>query len=318
MKFLFLLLTILAFTCSKTENKVHIAICENGNGCEFATTSLSQKEINQLLNKPNLLNENNPATILVLDKCDFRVENSLTEEDLDKSYGGTGQFQTIDKFDFKEYLKKHNCFTEPESSDCIISATQKVSFYANTSEDGEFSGFYYINFKEMESFMPNEVFQKMMKGEASEGVVDQFFRKNSIDTYMIMEGKKIHSTMPVGYGSDGGNHYFNSNKFEKEFKKTGKTKPHFDGKNQQVEYTGKDSEGGTISLWLTPAKDICLPKGESFIWGFYNMGYITLNNTVYLVAELSGTNYQLKITGVSEGSYQFNPQGFETHHVPMY
>lgn len=322
MKFLAFLLTFLAFTCSNKDKEQTIAICENGNGCEFTTTSLSYKEINKLLLSIVVSEESN-ASILVLDKCDFKIENTLSEEELDYNYGGTGKIQTIKNFDLKKYLIDNNCVkdTHQTPKDCETSSTVKIYFEGYTTEDGNVSSYYFINFKQLESFMPNDAWQKMMAGKmegSEQGVVDQFFRKNQMDTYMIMEGKKTHTIMPIGYGNDGGSEYFTSQQFEKDFKKTGKTKTHFDGKNEQVEYSGKDGDGNNISIWLTPANEICLPKGETYIWGFFNMGYITLDHTVYLVAEITGTNYQLKITQVKEGSYQFNPQGYETFQMPIY
>ena len=100
----------------------------------------------------------------------------------------------------------------------------------------------------------------------------------------------------------------NEKRFKTDFK-TGNTRKHLN--NTATEYTGKDGSGNTMSLWIMPVADVCLPAGKFDAFGFYNLGYISVDGITYLVTEMSGSGFQITMTGISDGSYNFNPTGYK-------
>lgn len=309
--------TILLFTlfisltaCSQPQKgNLTIAQCETGTGCKEIITKLNITEIAQKLKRPDLATAFTEESVLVIENCDFRDEKKLTLAQLHTQYGGTGSPKKITDFDIEKYLKEKGCL----SLSCP-NATKKMSFYINASGEDAFSGngYFYLNLKAGEAYMPNEAFHQLYGSEAGDIIVDQFLRNGKMEQYMIAEGKKYRHSMPIGtnisvIGADA----INEKRFKEEFKETGNTRKHLNTNSIETEYTGKDDEGTMISFWIVPVQNVCLPKGKFDAFGFYNLGYISVDRITYLVTEISGSGFQMKITGIADGSYSFNPAGYQ-------
>ena len=301
---LFFLLFILFTSSSNAQDKKakqQIAICEQGKGCEIMEIKTTPEAIDKALSKPDFwINAADSAT-LVIENCTHKIEEKLSPVEIHQSFGGKGAPKKITDFDLAKYL---------EQKRCCANTTKKIAFNGN-GEGYSGTGYFFLNIQSDEAYMPNDAFKQMgwEHGEGGDFVIDQFIRNNVIETYTIAEGKKYYSV--VDMGSHLQQDKLNEDRFKTDFKKTGKTRK-YDG-NNDVEYVGKDDEGRTISVWLTPSRDVCLPKGKFDMVGFYNLGYFSVDGITYLITELSGPNFHLKVTGISDGSYSFNPAGYKSY-----
>ncbi|TXI80157.1 MAG: hypothetical protein E6Q39_02915 [Crocinitomicaceae bacterium] len=310
MKNIILMLSLLiSLTSCAQEQKsgLTIALCEKGKGCKEIIGPSNLKEIAQLLNRPDLAEASAGKVILVIEKCEFKKESKLTLAQIHQSYGGTGEPEKIKNFDLAKYVKENGCMLN------CGNATKKITFHINTTGEDAVSGngYFFLNLKAGEAFMPNESVQQFYGSEMEGVVLDQLLRKGKIDSYMITEeGEKIYGNIPVGINmSVIKNDAMNEKRFKTDFKKTGNTKNQLN--STATEYTGKDDGGNTMSLWIMPVTDVCLPKGKFDAFGFYNLGYISVDGITYLVTEISGSGFQITMTGISDGSYNFNPIGYK-------
>lgn len=312
MKNLTLLSILFLFVCcdgqQKQANQQHIAICENGEGCEISEIKISDKEVDDALGKSNFwVNAGENAT-LILENCESKIEESLSITEIHQSYGGSGDPEKLNSFDIQKHMKEKGCFACPN-------ATKKISFYAS-GEGHSGNGYFYLNLKAGEAYMPNEAFQQFSAGQegANQVIVDQFIRNYKMEQYMIAEGKKHHHSMALGTGiSIIQDDAINEQRFKNDFRKTGKTREHPNTNELETEYAGPDDEGRMINFWITPSYDVCLPPGKFDAFGFYNLGYISVDGITYLVTEISGPEFQIKLTGISEGSYNFNSSGYQSY-----
>lgn len=297
--------------CSQTpKSDFTIALCESGKGCKEVTAQSNLQEIAQLLNRPDLAEVSANKYILVIEKCDFKKEDKLTLVQIHQSYGGTGEPEKIKDFDLARYVRENGCMLN------CANTTKKISFHINTTGEDAVSGngYFFLNLKVGEAFMPNEAFQQFYGSEMDGMVVDQFLRNGAMESYTIAEGQKFRTKMPIGTNiSVIKNDALNEKRFKTDFKKTGNTRKHLHTDNTETEYKGKDDEGKTISFWITPATDVCLPKGKFDAFGFYNLGYISLDGITYLVTEISGSGFEIKVIGIANGSYNFNPAGYKSY-----
>lgn len=313
MKNIFFLLLFVQFFSSCTnaqekKTKQTLAVCTDGKGCKFSEITIAASEVDKLLGKNNFWTAATSNATLILEKCESKKDEKQTLEDIDRSYGGSGKAIDLKKIDLEKYLKEKGCFACPNE-------TKKISFYA--SGDGQSgNGYFFLNLKAGEAYMPNAAFQQFMSGKegSNEVTVDQFIRNNEMETYTIAEGQKYRTKMALGttvsvVQSDA----INEKRFKDDFKKTGKTRKHLNTANTETEYTGKDDEGRTISFWIAPSPDVCLPPGKFDAYGFYNLGYISVDGMIYLVTEISSAGFQIKVTGISDGSYNFNPAGYKSY-----
>jgi len=308
---LFLFVFIQLASCTNAEDrtgKQHLAICTEGKGCAFSEITITAREVDKLLGKSKFWIAAASNATLILDKCESKKEEKQTLEDIDRSYGGSGKAVVLKEIDLEKYLKEKGCFACPNE-------TKKISFYA--SGDGQSgNGYFFLNLKAGEAYMPDAAFQQFMSGqEGSNAVtVDQFIRNNEMETYTIAEGQKYRTKMALGTTvSVVQRDAVNEKRFKSDFKKTGKIRKHLNTANTETEYTGKDDEGRIISFWMIPSPDVCLPPGKFDAYGFYNLGYISVDGMTYLVTEISGTGFQIKLTGISDGSYHFNPAGYKSY-----
>ncbi len=314
---LYLLLFIQLTSCTNAQDrtgKQHLAVCTDGKGCEFSEITIAASEVDKLLGKNNFWTAATPDATLILDKCESKKDEKQTLEEIDRRYGGSGKAIVLKKIVLEKYLKEKGCFACPNN-------TKKISFSGSgVGESGERyagNGFFYLNIQADEAYMPNEAFKQMgwMNGEGSNAVtVDQFIRKNVVETYTVAEGKKFRQVMDLGSQPGLQQEELNEQHFKKDFKKTGKTRK--DNGNDDVEYVGKDNEGRTINIWLTPSKDVCLPLGRFDAVGFYNLGYLAMDGITYLITEMSGPDFHLKLTSVTDATYQFNSAGYQTMKLP--
>lgn len=308
MKNIILIFTLLISlsSCNKAQDKQakqHIAICEQGKGCEIMEIKTTSEAIDKALSKPGFwINAADSAT-LVIENCTHKIEEKLSPVEIHQSFGGKGEPKKIKDFDLAKYLQQKGC---------CANNTKKIAFYASASGEGSHSGngYFYLNLKAGEAFMPNDAFQQFYGSEAKGMILDQFLRNGSMDSYTIAEGQKYHTNMPIGTNiSVIKNDALNEQRFKTDFKETGNTRNHLN--TTSTEYTGKDDDGKTMSFWIAPVGDVCLPKGKFDAFGFYNLGYISVDGKTYLVTEISGSGFEIKLTGISEGSYSFNPAGYK-------
>jgi len=306
-----LLLLLISLTSCAQEQKsgLTIALCEKGKGCKEIIAPSNLKETAQLLNRPDLAEVSAGKAILVIEKCDFKKESKLTLAQIHQSYGGMGEPEKVKNFDLAKYVKENGCMLN------CTNATKKIAFHINATGEDPVSGngYFFLNLKAGEAYMPNESVQQFYGSEIEGMVLDQFLRNGSMDSYTIAEGQKFHTRMPIGTNiSVIKNDALNEKRFKTDFKNTGNTRKRLNTTTTETEYIGKDDEGKAMSFWITPATDVCLPKGKFDASGFYNLGYISVDGVTYLVTEISGSGFQIKITGISDGSYSFNPAGYKT------
>lgn len=313
MKNIFLIFTIfISLTaCSQIpKSDLTIALCEKGKGCKQIITKLHINEVAEKLKRPDLAVGFTEKSILVMEKCDFKNENKLTLLQLHTQYGGKGNPQKIADFDFEKYLKENGCLSNCSNS------TKKIAFHINTSGEDAISGkgYFYLNLKAGEAFMPNEAFQQFYGSEAKGMILDQFLRNGAMENFTIAEGQKFRTKMPIGTNMAViKNDALNEQRFKTDFKKTGNTQKYLNTTAIETEYKGKDDEGKTMSFWITPVADVCLPKGKFDAFGFYNLGYISVDGITYLVTKISGSGFEIKITGITDGSYNFSPAGYQSY-----
>lgn len=312
MKNLILILSLLISLISRAQEQkssLTIALCEKGKGCTEIIVQSNLKEIAQLLNRPDLAGASTGKSILVMEKCDFKKENKLTLAQIHQSYGGKGEPEKINNFDLAKYVKENGCMLT------CANATKKIAFHINTTGEDAVSGngYFFLNLKAGEAYMPNESVQQFYGSEMKGVVLDQLLRRGKIDSYMITEeGEKIYGNIPIGIDMAViKNDAMNEQRFKTDFKKTGNTRKHLKSTATETEYTGKDGGGKTMSLWIMPVTDVCLPKGKFDAFGFYNLGYISVDRITYLVTEISGSGFQITITGIIDGTYNFNPTGYK-------
>ncbi|WP_111306869.1 hypothetical protein [Confluentibacter sediminis] len=140
--------------------------------------------------------------------------------------------------------------------------------------------------------------------------MNTFIKKNEHTSYTIAEGNKWKIKMPYGTIFNDLNEASFSSKFHTNFKKTGNKKQFLNTKDFQYEYLGKDADGKKMVIWLGPSGNVCYPKGKAITIGFYNLGYIVVDGITYLITEISGSNFNVKVTGIEEGTYFFNTSGY--------
>lgn len=302
--------SILFFSCTQAQEKKekqHLAVCTQGKGCEFSEIIIPASEVDRLLGKSNFWTTASSNATLILDNCDSKKDEKRTLKEINLSHGGSGEI-VLKKIDLEKYLREKGCFACPNE-------TKKFSFYIHASGEDVMSGnsYFYLNLKAGEAYMPNEAFQQLYGSEMGGMVVDQFLRNGKMEQFMVAEGKKYRHSMPIGTNiSVIKDDALNEKRFKEEFKK-GSTRKHLNTNSVETEYIGKDDEGRMIHFWIVPVQNVCLPKGKFDAFGFYNLGYISVDGITYLVTEISGSGFQMKLTGISDGSYNFNPVGYQSY-----
>lgn len=293
---------LLANLCYSQAPYQPVAICKKDKGCEEAMIRLTKEKISQLTGKPALFATAKKGAVLVLVDCETRVNDSLTIQQLHQAFGGKGTAVRKRYFDLLQYLTQKGCLQCPNT-------TKKISFRVTTPELTS-SSYFFANLKSGEAYMPDAAYKQLYGPQAAGVTVDAFFRNYQYVSYVIgPEGDKYIVDMPIGtsMGAPGKADTYNEKYFKENFRKTGKKKPFLNG--EQVEYSGQ-SEEGTIRFWLSAATGVCLPPGKFDAWGFFNLGYIAVDGTTYVVAGIEAENFKVEITGIAEGSYQFNSTGY--------
>ena len=304
--FLFLV-TVLACTSSdKVEKQQHVAICSMGSGCQFSELLMDAEEVDRILGKTNFWTNAPDGATLILENCQVSMEEDRSLQDIHEQFGGKGDAEVGAPEDLARHFSMLGCFNCPNE-------TKKLNFSAK-GEDFNGSAYFYINFKAGEVYMPNAAFQQLYEGTEgiSQMVVDQFMRNNKLEQYIISEGKKWLHDLPIStnvsaISSDGAS----EERFKNTFKKTGKKRAFGSSGLQEEEYTGLDDEGMKMSIWLVPSRDVCLPQGKFDAVGFFSLGYVQISNLTYLITEISGEGYEARVTSSEDGSYSFDPTGYQ-------
>lgn len=281
-----------------------ITICSEKNGCEFVKVTLNKHQVDAILVKPNFLAKEKGTVILNLVECVSTIEKTKTVQAIHEAYGGKGTIKERENFDLKKYLFEKGCLVNCPNT------TKRISFEVKT--DGfNGNGYYFHNIQAEESFMPNESWQQLYQGEMNEIVMNTFLKKNENTSYTIAEGNKWKVKMPYGTIFNDLNNPSFSNIFHEKFKKTGNKKSFLNRNDFQFEYIGKDAEGKKMILWLASGGNVCYANGKAIGAGFFNLGYLKINGITYLITEVSGSNFYVKLTGIEEGAYSFDTSGYK-------
>ena len=115
MKNIFFLLLFVQFFSSCTnaqekKTKQTLAVCTDGKGCEFSEITIAASEVDKLLGKNNFWTSATANATLVLENCESKKDEKQTLEEIDRSYGGSGQAVVLKKIDLERYLKEKRCF----------------------------------------------------------------------------------------------------------------------------------------------------------------------------------------------------------------
>lgn len=312
--FIFLFFQLVSCTNAQVKNeKQHLAICTQGKGCEFSEITLSAHEVDKLLRKSNFWTTANANATLILEKCQSKKDETQTLEDINRSYEGSDNAIVLKKIDLEKYLKENDCFRIKCPNE-----TKKITFHVSSKEFSG-NGYFYLNLKAGEAFMPNASFQQLL---AQQGVgqltIDQLIRNGKMENYVINEGKKYQVSKPIGIDMSAviKNDAINANRFKNDFRKTGNTRKHLNTSYDEIEFIGTDDEGQKLNIWIVPSYDVCLPPGKFDAHGFYNIGYISVDGVTYLITEMTGSSVQIKLTDISNGTYDFNPTGYQAVNLP--
>lgn len=307
-KILLALLSILVFSCASDEEagKVqYLAVCSYGNGCEFSEILLDQKDVDIALGREHFWAQSGPDATLILEGCVAQVDEERSIEEIHADYGGSGDPKMVEPVDIARYISGMGCLQ-------CDTETKKLSFEISSVEVSG-SAYFYINLKDMESYMPNDAYQQFYKGvEGISGmVIDQFMRKGYMEQYIIApDGEKYLYFLPLAsvylIPEDGS---FGENDFKRAFKKTGNKRRNLD--LYEEEYEGKDEEGADLKFWLAATPNVCLQPNQFAFMGMYGIGYMKIDGITYLMTEASIPGYKMKITKLEKGSYSFNPNGYK-------
>ncbi|SFH12495.1 hypothetical protein [Pedobacter insulae] len=311
MKNLILIITLL-FTltaCSQEQkNGLQIALCEKEKGCAIILAKWSKQELSQILKRPDLISSAKENSIIVMEKCVFKNEYKLTMQQLHEAYGGKGNPEKKVNFDIEKYLLKNNCIcTNPTKKFTVTISTPELSG----------SSYFFLSWDKNESYFPNEAFQQLYADQegAQEMTMDSFLRNGEYFGYASHPSYgKIISKTPTGVGNFGPNAKggLSEKWFKNNFKPTGNKRPHLNTRDVQKEYKGIDSEGKSITFWLGPSYDVCLAPGKFEALGIFFVGYIAVDGITYSLMEVSGPTYKVQVTGIENGSYNFNPAGYKS------
>jgi hypothetical protein len=306
-KILLALISTLVFACTSDEEagKVqYLAVCSFGNGCEFSELLLDQRDVDLALGREHFWAQAGPNATLILEGCVPEVDEERTIEEIHADYGGTGDPRMVEPVDIARYISGMGCF------ECDTE-TKKLSFEISSVEVSG-SAYFYINFKDKESFMPNAAYQQFYKGAEGirEIVMDQLMRNGFLEQYIIdQQGGKYMYRLPVQHDYltpvEG---EFTEGDFKKAFKKTGNKRRELG--MYQEEYEGFSEEGEVLKFWLGSTPEICLAPDQFAFMGMYGIGYIKIDGVTYLLTEASIPGYNMRVTKVEKGSYSFNPSGY--------
>ena len=273
-------------------------VCTEGKGCQAAVVQLSPQEIDRLLGKPNFLAASSGA-LLVLNDCKSELAEANATA-IHAEYGGTGIPKALPNFDLQAYLRSKGCLACPNT-------VKKISFTGKGEGVGG-SSYFYINIRGAEAYMPNDAWQQLNAGgEGGDVLVDAFIRNDKMTQYIVdPEGGKHE--MHLTTNSFGSTEIIAS--FNRQFKPTGRTRKFFAGAGNEQEYKGY-VDGKETTVWLGPAYGVCLPPQLAATPAFWNLGYISVGGKTALVTQISGPDFDLKITSIGEGNYTFNPAGYK-------
>lgn len=309
---LFIFSSLLILSCSlASENKQagqHVAICEEGQGCEFAKMDLHASVVDQLLQRNNYWTNASDSATLIIVNCASEIDEQRSLAEIHQAFGGQGEVNVKSKLNLEKHFSDHQCFLN------CANETKKIE-YSFSSPEASGNTFFYLNIQKDEAFMPQAAFElygiPTVDEEGRPVAINQFIkRKGFIDNYLIAGGKKIHTQMSLRTESPE-QEKLNYQRFLEDFEKTGNVRK---SQNQdEVEYVGKDDEGNVVYIWLRKTADVCVPADKFAIVGFYNLGYLLVDNQTYLITELKGSNFQLKVTSVSDEEYSFDTSGYVSY-----
>lgn len=311
--FLFFLFSLHYLHAQEIKHKQYFAVCKEKKGCTFSEINISAEEVDLLLGKKNFWTQAPPYATLILNHCENMIEDSMTVEEINFKYSNSKELIIDEDFDLKKYLLENGCFAQT-----CLNETKKISFTVR-AEGMSGSGYFYLNIKAGEAYMPNESFQTILaQNGAGEMINDQLIRNGKMENFVITNGKKYKVSMPIGIDMSKviKNDAINANHFKNNFVETGQTRKHLNTSQWEKEYRGKDEDGNELFIWVVPSIDVCLPKGKFDAHGFYNLGYISFNDKTYLITEMKGNSVHIKLTDISNGSYNFNPTGYQPINIP--
>ncbi len=300
------LFLVLACTSDEEVEKVqYLAICEYGRGCTFSELLVDQRDVDVLLGKDHFWSKAGPEAILILEGCRAEVDEERTMEEIHREYGGSGGPEKVNPVDIGQYYSGLGCLA-------CDTEVKKLSFRVE-SADINGDGYFFLNIKDRESYMPNASYQQFYKdvGGLENIVVDQRIKNNLLEQYIVGEdGGKYLYVLPLNHeyltpvDPD-----FKEVEFKDAFKKTGQKRR--DMGIVEEEYLGQDVDGSELRFWLGIMPNICLDENQFSFVGMYGVGFVKIEGFTYLITEMSIPGYKLKVTEIVDGSYSFNPVGYQ-------
>lgn len=304
-KFLTFFLSILIFSCTKKESNIDegqfLAICEQGNGCEFSELKVPSIDIDRLLKIKDFWVKSSSNATLILENCKPSINETETLDEIDLIYGGNGNVRIIDVIDLEKYLADNECFSCPNK-------TKKFSFKLIDKSGKSRTSYFYLNIKQNEAFMPQKALQKL-NDRVQNLTIDLFIRNGKLDQFTINPKGKIHSTIPLSKQiSISGIELIN---FKEKFNKTSETRVNELIKTPDTQYVG-NIDGEQIIIWMTPSEDTCLLPGKFNELGFYSLGYIAMDGITYLITEVQTENFHVQLTDIENSNYSFDNSAYKT------
>jgi hypothetical protein len=282
------LLMLLVQSCSEARQQV--LLCSEGKGCRSTTLNAAPAEIEAALNKPGLLTQAPEGSILVLNRCEVLLEKDRSAEQIHQVYGGEGTITEAAPVNIKTYLAENGCGGCPNP-------VKKISFQI-TSPELNSNAYFFVDVNKDEAFMPDEAFQKLYAGQ------------QQLQYVVSPDGQRYVVDMPIGTDLEIAGKGSEAQYFKKQFQATGKTRTFLQTSDKEIEYQGT-AEGKHITIWLGPAHDICVSQEQTACWSFFNLGYLNIDGKTWLVTEIATESHRVKVTGVGNGSYRFNTEGYK-------
>lgn len=303
--FLFCCFVVVPFL--NAQNDRIVLVCEQGKGCEQTTLGISDEEADVVLSKTNWLTQAPKNAILVLNLCFHYLEEKKNINQIHAEFGGSNTPQPIANFTLSHYKEIKNCGC-PNS-------TKRIEFSIN-AKDFNGSAYYFHNFQKQEAFMPNDAYQKLFANSPDKmnAIVNSIFKNDQFINYIDHpEVGKIQMSMPIGvnvFNAKG--RKMNLEYFESNFEKQKETRKSIFSLLPEISYKGIDMEGNMMTIWLAPVADVCLSSDIFDSTGAFALGYLNIHQSTYLITEISASDLEIKATKLSEGSYNFNPTGYQT------
>ncbi|MDR7129768.1 BMFP domain-containing protein YqiC [Algoriphagus sp. 4150] len=190
---------------------------------------------------------------------------------------------------------------------------RKISFLVSGA-DGSFNSYFYLNTQTGYSMMDAQAHKQWIP--TGEGKTVQIMTHTG-DFYSYIDSREGKYSMKMSSGFDGLDIMLMANSLEQEgFRRTGKKVNKGSGVPfTRAEYSGKDSDGNAVSLWLSDPLDIRLDNNKTYLLtGHFGLGYFTDRKTLqnYMVTGIESKDGSIFITANEKSNASFSGKGYTT------